>query len=137
MKKVIMNVFTTTGFALVILAAIEMNSHLTIPFSKTVFEILGANIVINLGLQLMRKIESQYLFLESFLDVVYITIVLVIFGWIFHWFELTQIWTLALMAVVIYVVATFLRMGRVREEINEINKLLEERDKRSKRKNRK
>jgi len=132
-----MNVFTTTGFALVILAAIEMNSHLTIPFSKTVFEILGANIVINLGLQLMRKIESQYLFLESFLDVVYITIVLVIFGWIFHWFELTQIWTLALMAVVIYVVATFLRMGRVREEINEINKLLEERDKRSKRKNRK
>ena len=135
-----MNVFTTTGFALIILAAIDRNSHLltsgyfNIPYSDTIFEILGANIVIHLGLLLTRKFESQYLFLESLIDVVFITTVLVIFGWIFDWFyywfsPLTQIGVLAFMAVVIYVVSTFLRMGRIQEEINEINKLLKERNK--------
>jgi len=140
-----MNIFTTTGFALVILAAIDLNSFLIIdsyfliPYRDTIFQILGANIVIHLGLLLTRKFESQYLFLESLLDVVFITIVLVFFGWIFDWFHtllLRGLGILALMAVVIYVVATFLRMGRVREEINEINKLLEERKKRSSIKNR-
>ena len=139
MKKIIMNIFTTTGFALVILAAIEMNSFFLIPFSDTFFQILGANIIIHLGLLLTRKFESQYLFLESLIDVVFITTVLVIFGWIFNWFNhwfspLTQKGILALMAVVIYVISTFLKMGRIQGEINEINKLLEERNKPSNRK---
>jgi len=137
-----MNVFTTTGFALVILAAIEMNNNFSISLSNTTFQILGANIVIHLGLLLTRKFESQYLFLESLIDVVFITTVLVIFGWIFNWFyhwssPHTQIGILTLMAVVIYVISTFLKMGRIREEINEINKLLEERNKPSGRKKRK
>jgi len=137
-----MNVFTTTGFALVILAAIDMNVHFFIPYNETIFQILGANIVIHLGLLLTRKFESQYLFLESLLDVVFITTVLVILGWIFNWFyywfsPLTEIGILASMAVVIYVVSTFLKMGRIREEVNEINMLLKKRDKRSNRKNRK
>jgi len=142
-----MNIFTTTGFALVILAAIElasteMNSHFFIPFSSTTFQILAANIVIHLGLLLTRKFESQYLFLESLIDIVFITTVLIIFGWIFNWFynwfsPLAEMGILASMAVVIYVISTFLRMGRIREEINEINKLLEERNKSSSRKKRK
>ena len=146
MKKVIMNIFTTTGCALVILAALEIiiffhiGNNYYIPLGVTTFQILAANIVIHLGLLLTRKFESQYLFLDFLLDVVFITIVLVIFGstfnWFYNWFTtLAEIVILASMAVVIYVVGTFFKMGRIREEINEINKLLEERDKRSKRKN--
>jgi len=107
-----------------------------IPFSHTVLQILGANVVIHLGLFLIRKFESRYIFLEVLLEIAYIMVVLVVFHLVFDWFyrwlsPLAEIGILVSMAVIIYMVTMFLRMGRIREDVNEINKLLEKRNKKT------
>ncbi|MCL2386179.1 MAG: hypothetical protein FWC89_01395 [Defluviitaleaceae bacterium] len=137
MKRVIINIFTTTGLALVILSAISIAlTMFYIPFSHTVLQILGANVVIHLGLFLIRKFESRYIFLEVLLEIAYIMVVLVVFHLVFDWFyrwlsPLAEIGILVSMAVIIYMVTMFLRMGRIREDVNEINKLLEKRNKKT------
>ena len=129
MKKLIVDIFTTTGISLVILAIIARLIPADIPFFGTVMPVLLANIVIHLGLRLTNKFESEYLLLEGLIDVAYITTVLIIFGWIFHWFKMTPPWALAIMAVFIYIVSVLLKTVRVREDIKEINELIEKRNK--------
>jgi len=132
----IVTIFTTTGLALVILALINLVVPMSIPFSTNVIQIFVANIVIHLGLLLTKKFESQYIFLEALLDVVYTIAVLVFFGWVFDWFyvwfsPLIQILILTSMAIFIYMIASHLKLARIRDEVNEINKLLKERKKKT------
>ncbi|MCL2621009.1 MAG: hypothetical protein FWD97_08780 [Defluviitaleaceae bacterium] len=131
MKRLIMHILATTGLSLVIVATIIVTrSYLfIIPFAGTVLPVFFANILIHAGLFVTGKFESRYWILESLLDVTYIATVIIIFGWQYNWFSLTPIWSLILMAVFMYIVGLFLRMARIRGEVNEINKLLEKRNK--------
>jgi Protein of unknown function (DUF3021). len=94
---------------------------------NSVFQSLAANIIIHLGYFLTRKFESEYVILEAALDIGYTIIVLIIFGFIFHWFTSTPIWMLVIMSIVIYIVGLLLSMIRIREEIDTINRLLKRR----------
>ena len=130
MKRVIINILATTGLAVVALAIIV---RIFLPgydlyFTSVAFQTFGANIVIHIGLQLTRKYESQFFAAEVFLDILYTTIVLVVFGTIFDWYGIVPIWMLIVMAALINLTALFLNMARIREEANTINKLLKQRD---------
>ena len=129
MKKIIINMMASTGLTLVVLAAIGTIYGASFLFISSVFQSLGANIVIHLGFLLTRKFESEYVALEALLDISYTIIVLIIFGRVFDWFGSTPIYILVIMAVVIYLLSLFLSMVRIREEINTINKLLKKRNK--------
>jgi len=129
-KRVIINILATTGLAVVALAIIV---RIFLPgydlyFTSVAFQTFGANIVIHIGLQLTRKYESQFFAAEVFLDILYTTIVLVVFGTIFDWYGIVPIWMLIVMAALINLTALFLNMARIREEANTINKLLKQRD---------
>ena len=128
MKKTIINMMASTGLTLIVLAAIGTIYGAIFLFISSVFQSLGANIVIHLGFLLTRKFESEYVALEALLDISYTIIVLIIFGWIFDWYGSTPIYILAIMAVAIYLISLFLSMVRIREEINTINKLLKRRN---------
>ena len=129
MKNLIADIFTTTGISLVVLSIFV---RFLIPgydlfFSTIVFQTFGANIVIHLGLLVTRKFESTYLAVEVFLDILYTTAVLAVFGWIFGWFRVVSLWVLVVIAVLIHVLALLINMARMRETANDINKLLKSR----------
>lgn len=127
MRRTIINITSTTGITLVMLAIIGTLSGAKFLLINSVFQSLAANIIIHLGYFLTRKFESEYVILEAALDIGYTIIVLIIFGFIFHWFTSTPIWMLVIMSIVIYIVGLLLSMIRIREEIDTINRLLKRR----------
>lgn len=129
MKKMIINIMASTGITLVVLAIIGTLFDAKFLFISSVFQSLGANIVVNCGFLLTRKFESQYAALEIVLDISYTIIVLIIFGAIFDWFANgTPIWVLVIMAVLIYLLGLLISLFRMQEDINTINKLLRKRN---------
>jgi hypothetical protein len=128
-KKTIVNIMTSTGMALILLAffiAVIGGQAITV---RTFFEILGANTVINLGLLLTHKIESDYAALEYFIDVSFIVAVLMCFGFFFRWFSSIPIWYLIIMAAAIYLFALITNLVRIHNDTKEINELLTQRRK--------
>ena len=129
MRRVILNITSTTGITLVILAIIGTLSGAKFIFINSVFQSLAANIIIHLGYLLTGQFESEYVILEATLDLGYTIIVLITFGYTFHWFTSTPIWMLVIMAMVIYIVGLLLNIFRIQEEIDIINGLLQSRNK--------
>lgn len=129
MKKLITNIMSTTGITLVVLSIIGTLSGARFLFISSVFQSLGANLVIHLGFLLTRRFESKYAALEIALDVSCIIGVLIMFGAAFDWFSNgTPIWILVIMAVVIYLLWFFLSLFRMREDIASINESLQKRN---------
>ncbi|MGL5437980.1 MAG: hypothetical protein ACRDBO_21805 [Lachnospiraceae bacterium] len=125
MKKMIINIMASTGITLVVLAIIGTLFGAKFLFISSVFQSLGANIVIHLGFLLTRKFESKYTVLDITLDIGYTIIVLIVFGAVFDWFTNgTPIWVLVIMAVLIYLLGLLMSLFRMREDISTINKLL-------------
>ena len=124
-NKTIMNIMFTTGTALMLLAVFAVINGGKAIFVETFFQILGANIVIHLGLILTKKFESSYAILEFLLDISYTIVVLVVFGIVFNWYSSTPVWYLVIMAVVIYTFGVFINILRTQKDANELNKLLQ------------
>ena len=123
----IMNIFFTTGVSLTVLAVFYVFFSIKTLTVHTIFEILGANIIINFGILLLHKLEIRHIFLEYLLDICFIVAVLVIFGIIFDWYT-TPVWVLVIMAVVIYSFAMILRILDIKSDTKIINDLLQKRD---------
>jgi hypothetical protein len=128
MKKTLANTILTTGAALAILAVFFLIiGEEDIPV-RTVFEILGANILINFGLFLRFKFEIRNLFLDFITDVCYIITVLLIFGVIFDWYSAIPFWLLPAMALVIYIFVITTNIVKMNKDTKEINELLQKRN---------
>ena len=117
----------TTGAALVALTIFAVIIGGKSIYAHTIFEILGANIVIHLGLLLIRKFESSYAILAYFLDISYIITVLVVFGIIFDWYSSVPVWVLVIIGVAIYIFGLFTRMVRIWNDIKKMDELLQKR----------
>ncbi|MNI27545.1 hypothetical protein D3C81_1529880 [compost metagenome] len=128
MRRTIINITSTTGITLVILAGIGALSGAKFILISSVIQSLAANVIIHSGYYLTRKYESEYVLLEAALDIGYTISVLIAFGFIFNWFTSTPIWMLVIMSMVIYIAGLLLSMFRSREEINAINRLLQARN---------
>lgn len=128
MRKLISNILATTGLSLVILAVIAVSFGGRYIFIRSVFEGLGANLVIHLGLMALSRIECRNIYLETILDISYTAAVLLLFGKLFGWYSSTPIWILVLMAAVIYLISVYIRIFRVREDLQIINDLLRQRE---------
>ena len=127
-KSIITYIMFVTGAALVILAVFSAFLNVEIHFVPTVFEVFAANILIILGLFLRWKFEFRYILLEYLVDVTYIIVVLIAFGFIFNWFSL-PVWHLVVMAVVIYILGIVVLNIKFRKDTNEMNELLQKRKK--------
>jgi hypothetical protein len=126
-KKTITNIMFTTGAALVILAVFSLLFGKEFYYAHVVLQIFAANIVINLGLFMLWKLEIRYMILEYLVDVGYIIAVLVVFGIIFDWYSTVPVWLLVVMAAVIYTFATIITITKFRKDTEEINELLQKR----------
>ena len=135
-KKMIVCTLTNTSAVLIFLVIIAIvfdgNSvqavwGLSIQVS-TFFQVLGANAIIYLGLFFTRKLEIKYAILEFLLDITYVIGILFIFSVFFDWFT-DNIWILAVMAVVLYILGQAINIIKTRKYADEMNELLQKRKK--------
>ena len=127
MKETITRILFTTCSAIILLAVyLLITGEKQIPII-TIFQIFAANIIINIGLYFRSKIEIRKYLLEFFIDVSYIIIVLLIFGYIFDWHSYVPVWYLAMMASVIYIIAVVTTVVKIKNDTKEINDLLQKR----------
>ena len=127
MKQMITRILFTTGAALVILAVFMKIIGEEYLFICHIFEILGANILINVGLYFRHKFEIRTVILEFIVDVSYIISVLLVFGKIFNWYPAFPVWYLVIMAVVIYISVIVISVVKIRKDTKEITELLKKR----------
>ena len=117
----------STGAVLVILSIFFIFLNLNSMSIYIIFQIFGANIVINCGLSLLSKLESRYAIVEYLRDVSCIIIVLIVFGAVFGWYSLIPVWVLVIMAVAIYVFMVIISTVKTRNDTRKINNLLRKR----------
>jgi hypothetical protein len=91
----------------------------------TILQLLGANVLIHLGLFFRSRFEIRNIFLEYLIEISYVLIVLMAFGFIFKWFAAIPVWILIISGIVIYIIAYVLTMSGVKKDMKEINELLD------------
>lgn len=128
MKKFIVNLFATTGISLVLLATIALFYKAEYLYIPTLFQTLGANLVIHLCLLLLHRIELKYPILEILLDISILIITLIVFGAIFGWFSSTPIWILIVMSFIMYGISLILNLMSMKKEAEKINALIQRRN---------
>jgi len=129
-KIIAMGIMISTGAALVLLAVFAGFNDTNVIHIRTVFEILGANAVICVGLTLIGKLECALAVLKHLLlEASYVIAVLLVFGLVFDWYSVVPVWYLVVMAVVIYAFVVFAGTAKMRNDVKEINELLRKRRK--------
>lgn len=129
MKRNIVNVFATTGISILLLSIVALFYNAEYLYLKTVFQVLGVNMIVHLGLVLIHKIQIKYVVLETALDILLITGALLAFGVLFDWFTSTPIWVLVIMGIVMYMLSLLLDLLQMKKEAQEINELIRKRNK--------
>lgn len=127
MKRILINIMSTTGITLVVLAAVALLYGGECLFVTTVFEVLIANAAVHFGFVFTNKYENKYPILEALLNITYATAVIVVFGLVFDWYSSTPIGVLIIMVLLIYVIGYFISALGAKEDMEEINRLLRER----------
>lgn len=129
MKKFLVNSLTTTALTLLILAGFAFVYHVQCIFVSTVFQAFFANVVIQIGLIFINKIECRYYLIELLWEVGEVLIVLIGCGFLFNWYSSTPLWIVILMGIIIYAISCFINIVKIRDNIIEINQELQKRDK--------
>ncbi len=124
MKRIVVNIMSTTGLTLIILALIGIFNGARFLCINGVIQAFVANIIIHLGLILTNKYESKYLIFESLLDISYTIGILLAFGFAFDWYPYTPAWMLIIMAVVVYLLGFATGIFRIRKDVKIVNDLL-------------
>jgi len=129
MKKTIINIMFTSSAVLILFAVYALIVNIEYIYIRSIFEILGANIVIHSGFFFVNKFESRYVFLEYLLDILYISFVLGIFTIFFKWYIYVPIWLMFIMIIAIYLFCIMLNIAKNRKTAEKMNELLQKRKK--------
>ena len=126
MKKIILNIMATTGISLVALALVATLYDGSLICIDTIFQVLGLNVVIYIGLYFMDFIEYRYAILETGLKLIYIILLVLISGFLWRWYSNLPGVVLVLMTIAIFIVCTCLDAISLISEVKSINILIGE-----------
>lgn len=126
MKKMILNIMATTGISLVALSLVATLYDGSLICIDTIFQVLGLNVIIYIGLYFMEFIEYRYAILETGLKLIYIIMLVLISGWLFGWYNNLSGTVLVLMTIAIFVVCVCLDAVNLLSEVKSINVIIEE-----------
>ena len=125
MKKVLLNIMATTGISLVVLSLVAILYDGSLICIDTIFQVLGLNVVIYIGLYFMGFIEYRLAILETGLKLTYIIALVLISGLILGWYNNLPIVVLVLMTIGIFIVSVCLDAISLITEVKSINVLIE------------
>jgi hypothetical protein len=124
MKNKIKNCLATTGLSLILLAIVATLYQAQFLCITTFYQVLLANAFIHIGLTLLEHFESTYFLLEILVEVGYILIVLIIFGFFFNWYSSTPLWVLILLGIAVYLIGSLISLFRINSNLAFINNQL-------------
>ncbi len=124
MKNGIKNCLATTGMSLILLSIIGTLYNARFLYIYSVYQGFAANIIIHLGLTVLKRFESKYFIIEILLEIGYVLIVLIIAGFLFGWYSSTPIWILVLMGITVYFIGSLIDIFRIRNDVKFINQQL-------------
>ena len=125
MKKVLLNIMATTGITLVILSLVATLYDGSLICIDTIFQVLGLNVVIYIGLYFMEFIEYRFAILETCLKLIYIIVLVLVSGLIWGWYNSLPPAVLVLMTIGIFIVCVCLDAISLLSEVKAINVLIE------------
>ena len=125
MKKVLLNIMATTGISLVVLSLVATLYDGTLICIDTIFQVLGLNVVIYIGLYFMEFIEYRFAILETCLKLIYIIVLVLVSGLIWVWYNSLPPAVLVLMTIGIFIVCVCLDAISLLSEVKAINVLIE------------
>lgn len=124
MKRMILNIMSTTGITLVVLAIVALCYGATVLFISAVFQALLLNVVIYIGIYIIDYFEYRYPLVQTGLKLLYVLASVLIFGLLFHWYGNMSAGTLIIMTIAIFVLCVGLDTISLRGEVKDINSLL-------------
>lgn len=130
MKKMVLNIMATTGITLVVLAVVALCHSATVIFISAVFQALMLNIFIYLGIEVLNRFEYRYSMVETGLKLIYVSVLVLLFGKIFSWYSNLSVGALLLMTIVVFAFCVALDTISIIGEVKIINDLIEQ-DKKS------
>lgn len=125
MKKILTNIFATTGFSLILLAVIAVFFGVQWLLLITLFQVLLANVLIHLSLFIRQKWELQSVFLATVTDIVIINGIVFLLSAVFSWN--VGNWVLLLIGLMVYLISCLLDLFYLNQEAHEINLLIRRR----------
>ncbi|WP_373756670.1 hypothetical protein [Streptococcus ferus] len=125
MKKILTNIFATTGFSLILLAVIAVFFGVQWLLLITLFQVLLANVLIHLSLFIRQKWELQSVFLAAVTDIVIINGIVFLLSAVFSWN--VGNWVLLLIGWMVYLISCLLDLFYLNQEAHEINLLIRRR----------
>ena len=125
MKKILLNIMATTGISLVALSLVATLYNGSLICIDTIFQVLGLNVVIYIGLHFMEFIEYRYAILETGLKLIYIILLVLISGFLWGWYSNLPVVVLVIMTIAIFIVCVCLDVIGLISEVKSINFLLE------------
>lgn len=126
MKKLIINIMATTGIALVVLSFIALYYGGSLICIRTVFEVLGLNVAIYIGIYILNHFEFNYPILETGIKLIFILALTLLTGKIFGWYDSMPSKALIFMTIIVFAVCMCLDTMNLLEQVKSINALLEE-----------
>lgn len=125
MKKILTNIFATTGFSLILLAVIAVFFGVQWLLLITLFQVLLANVLIHLSLFIRQKWELQSVFWAAVTDIVIINGIVFLLSAVFSWN--VGNWVLLLIGLMVYLISCLLDLFYLNQEAHEINLLIRRR----------
>lgn len=126
MKKMLLNIWATTGISLVVLALVATLYDGTLICIETVFQVLGLNILIYIGLFLLDCVEYRYAILGTVLKLMYTIALVLVGGFVWDWYANLPAAVLVIMTIGIFLVSVGLDAISLLGEVKSINGLIEE-----------
>lgn len=126
MKKMLLNIWATTGISLVVLALVATLYDGTLICIETVFQVLGLNILIYIGLFLLDCVEYRYAILGTVLKLMYTIALVLVGGFVWDWYANLPAAVLVIMTIGIFLVSVGLDAISLLGEVKSINVLIEE-----------
>lgn len=127
MKDRIIRMLCSTGVTLLVMGIIAKLNNAQFLCIDSIFQCFIVNVLIHLGFMITSKWESKYLLMEYMIDFIYTLCILLFFHLTFTWFPDVTVGMLIFIDVIVYGIASLLRITRVHQEIEEINTLLKKR----------
>lgn len=120
-RKIVVNILATTALTLIILGIFGTAMGGSVLFLNTIFQSLAANILIHVGLKAVRLIESRFILVDLLIEIGYVLLVLIPFGFVFDWYNSTPLWLVLLMGVGIYLIGSAINIIKINKDIEDIN----------------
>ena len=124
MKKLILNIMATTGITLVVLAIVGLCYEATVLFISAVFQALLLNVAIYIGIYILDYFEYRYPIVGTGLKLLYVLVLVLIWGRMFQWYGNMSVGTLLTMTVIIFSLCVGLDTISLRNQVKDINGLL-------------